>query len=330
MNVEYLEFTDQIRSKVLSSISLILVFIISLLALFNVTYHSYYLYALIQLFFSFFSLYIFIKSKKGACSPKIVFLYLFYIALLMLLGFSLLPLSDVVFLWAFFFPTISYLLLGQHLGLRLSLIVFLSLSAVLVYRLLSSNIFTVPPVMINFVGCYLTIWCISHFVELNRSKTQQSLIKLALTDVLTDTNNRLAFTKSFDHHLASYLLMIDLDNFKAINDKFGHDTGDNVLILVSDCLKKIIKSNLIFRIGGEEFCVWFPIKDMNQAVISANEIREKVANIEFYYGTERIWITLSGGLVKNEANLAKSELLKRADKLLYQGKKQGKNKIICE
>jgi diguanylate cyclase len=327
MSTETLEFTEQIRRKVLNTVGFFFLFIITVLAIFNVVYHSQYLFASLELLFSFFSLYVFIKSRHNACPPKITFLYLLCIAMLIVLGSYLLPISDVLFLWGFFFPTIAYLLLGKSLGFQLSLVVFVLLSAVITHGVLASDLFDVQPVMINFITCYLTIWCVSHFFELSRAKTQESLIKLAFTDALTSTNNRLAFSKTFDNYLDDYLLMIDIDNFKSINDQYGHDVGDRALTLISDSFKSEADCSRTFRVGGEEFCVWLSASDIERALTHANKLRTAIADIRLYADDERVHLSFSGGLVKHDANLNEPALLKSADKLLYQAKNQGKDRI---
>lgn len=328
MSSSNLEFTDQIRRKVLRAISFFFMFIVTALAIFNVVYHSQYVFAALEFSFSLFSLYVFLQCRERLCSAKIVFTYLLFIALIILLGILLLPITDVLFIWAFLFPTVAYLLLGQDLGMRLSLIVFAVLSAALTSSLLASIQLAVQPVMINFVTCYLTIWCVSHFFEISRAKTQESLVKLALTDSLTSTNNRLAFSKTFDCYRGDYLLMLDIDNFKAINDQFGHDIGDRALTLISDSFKYEMELSRIFRIGGEEFCIWLSAHDIQRALTDANKLRESIANIELYADDKRVNLTFSGNLIKHDTNQSEPDLLKRVDKLLYQAKNQGKDRIV--
>ncbi|KIF48362.1 hypothetical protein M445_08735 [Vibrio owensii 47666-1] len=326
MSIESLEYTERIRNRVLSAVSLIFTFVMCVLVTFNVLYHSQYLLAFIEALFAVLSLYIFYKCRQGGCHPYLVFFYLLNIASLILAANLLLPFTDVVFLWAFFFPTISYLLLGRGLGFKLTAIVFAAVGGVLMKRLLNDSLFAFEPVMINFATCYVTIWCVTHFFEMSRAQANASLAKLALTDALTNTNNRLAFTNSFARYAGDYLLMFDIDDFKHINDEYGHDTGDKALTAIGRCLNTEIGNERVFRVGGEEFCVWISADDTQEAAIKADQLREVISNIQLKAGSRHVCLTLSGGLVRNEYT-NESELLKYADQLMYQAKVNGKDQI---
>lgn len=323
-----LEATEQIRRKVLRAISFAFLFILTALAAFNIIYHAQYVFAALEGLFALFSVYVFIKCQKVICSDNTIYLYLLNISFLIILATAILPITDIVFLWGFFFPTICYLLLGQLRGFQLSLLHFSILGSVLTHRLLSEQVLAVEPVMINFVTCYLSIWCISHYFELSRAQAHSSLANLALTDTLTRTNNRLAFSKAFNNFSGGYLLMIDIDNFKSINDRYGHDVGDNVLILISETLKKEVHADRIFRIGGEEFCIWLSAKNIDMALATANQLRTAIMNIEFTIDDDPLTLSFSGGLVKHEEKCDESSLLKRADRLLYRAKEAGRNKVL--
>lgn len=324
--MENLEYTEQIRNKVLRSVSVVFMFVMSALVVFNVFYHSQYLLAFIEVLFALLSLYVFLQCRNGGCHRYVVFAYLLSIASLILVASLILPLTDVVFLWAFFFPIISYLLMGGSLGFKLTAIVFFSVGSVLIYRLFNDELFDYAPVMINFITCYVTIWCVTHFFELSRAKANTSLSKLALTDALTGTSNRLAFTSSFASFVGDYLLMFDIDDFKHINDEHGHDIGDKALSEIGHCLKTEVGNERVFRVGGEEFCVWISAKHMPEAITKANRLREAISNIQLKADSREVYLTLSGGLVKNEYH-TESDLLKYADQLMYQAKMNGKDQI---
>ncbi|MER2491593.1 GGDEF domain-containing protein [Catenovulum sediminis] len=322
-----LAFTDQIRRKVLRTMSLAFFFIVSILASFNILFNGQYLFAALEVIFALFSLYIFITSKTSGCSPRVTFSYLLFIAALILIGAYFLPISDVLFMWGLFFPTIAYLLLGSRLGFRLTLSIFAALVMVVTAKLSASELFKTGPVLINLVTSYLAIWCVAHFFEQSRAKANDSLIKLAMTDVLTGVNNRLAFSNSLEKFYGQYLLMLDLDHFKAINDQHGHDAGDKALILVAQALNEKVAANRIFRIGGEEFCVWLPEASLVSAQIAADNLRQHIGDLNFCADNQNVEITFSGGVVKFEPSMSESNLLKQADELLYNAKVTGRNKI---
>ena len=125
-----------------------------------------------------------------------------------------------------------------------------------------------------------------------------------------------------------YLMVFDIDNFKYINDTFGHPIGDQVLIEIAKILKNNIRADdIAARQGGDEFSV--VIFDANKELVKniIKRIKESFAVIEIT--EEKLSITLSGGVVKHNDGSAQ-ELIKNADRLLYKAKKEGGNKIYFE
>jgi diguanylate cyclase (GGDEF)-like protein len=125
-------------------------------------------------------------------------------------------------------------------------------------------------------------------------------------------------------------LMIDVDDFKSINDRFGHDVGDDVLRLVANTFKSHLrKIDLLFRIGGEEFVVLLPGAGRDAAERTAERIREVVSKSGLSRDNEdEITITISiGGCIYPADAQSESELYKKADKALYASKAKGKNAV---
>ncbi|UPQ88871.1 GGDEF domain-containing protein [Vibrio sinaloensis] len=324
-----IEYTEQIRSRVLRMLSFSFMFIVTLLAMFNIFFHGQYLFAALELIFSAFSLYVFVSTKNKPCHKNIILAYISYIALLIFLGTYLLPITDVLFLWGFFFPTVSYLLLGSRIGFRVTLAALVILGAIIVLRLTSDSPLSPEPVLINFFTCYLAIWCMSHYFELSRSQANNSLSRLASTDALTGTLNRLAFSSQFETHQGKYLLLIDIDNFKQINDNFGHPVGDQVLKKVADALIASVGGQNVYRIGGEEFCLWLPCVDAESAQQQADQIREHIAALSYQAKGHELTLTFSAGIVEYRSDLTEQALLSQADKLLYKAKSGGRNQVIA-
>ncbi len=126
------------------------------------------------------------------------------------------------------------------------------------------------------------------------------------------------------------LFVIDVDNFKAINDNFGHLYGDQVLVDVSDAIKSSFRTNdIVGRIGGDEFCVLMKNNYSRDKVVEkANEVAEK---LERTYEKDGIKVTISSsiGIAFTEGELVSyTELLERADQALYTAKRSGKNQIV--
>lgn len=119
--------------------------------------------------------------------------------------------------------------------------------------------------------------------------------------------------------------MFDIDDFKTINDKYGHDKGDLVLKKVTKKIKSTIReSDYFFRVGGEEFIILFPEYDVDNSFLFAEKIRQEVEDLEIINGEV---ITISIGLVQVEKNDTIDTLFKRVDSLMYKAKQKGKNTI---
>lgn len=167
-------------------------------------------------------------------------------------------------------------------------------------------------------------------------KTQVKLKEMATTDHLTGIMNRREFLaryeneflKSQRHGDSFTLFMVDLDNFKSINDSFGHDAGDVVLVSVVNCIVKQLRSSDLFaRYGGEEFVGLLARSDVEGADIKLKRIVEEVSKLVIP-GYPEINITISvGTCVYTKVARQSSELIKRADIALYKAKKTGKNKV---
>ena len=169
--------------------------------------------------------------------------------------------------------------------------------------------------------------------ELTYSNDQLRL--LSHTDMLTKSYNRRYFNEKVKQYLMAItgkkkeniaLLMLDLDYFKNINDKYGHDTGDKVLISFVNICKSLIRKDDIFaRYGGEEFVLFLPHTDKNTAFTLAKEINTKLSNY-IIISAPRLQVTVSIGISTNTFEL--EALLKQADKALYQAKDAGRNTLI--
>ena len=166
------------------------------------------------------------------------------------------------------------------------------------------------------------------------------LEQLSLSDALTSVYNRRAFDQKFineverafrqDYQL--FLAIVDIDNFKEYNDKYGHTEGDKVLISLAEILKECTRDNvdMVFRLGVDEFAVLLPQTSGNQATEIVQRILLKY--IEANYGKT----TLSIGIVscQRDPELSKPEDVTRmkdkADKAMYEAKNSGKNCVICK
>ena len=166
-------------------------------------------------------------------------------------------------------------------------------------------------------------------------EANQHLEELSLTDVLTGVPNRrhamrrlaTLWQESIENNADLSCIMIDADYFKEVNDTYGHNAGDNVLIELSKTLKHGMRSDdIVCRLGGDEFLVICPATCLSGAIHIAESIRQKVAALEVATGGQPWLGSISVGVAThNDEMLNYDELMKAADKAVYQAKKAGRN-----
>lgn len=168
----------------------------------------------------------------------------------------------------------------------------------------------------------------------------EEIYRLTIIDALTGTFNKRFFLEHLDQEVARSarfgrplsLLMLDIDWFKAVNDRLGHLGGDHALREVAACIKKSLRREDLFaRYGGEEFGVVAPETPGGQAVILAERLREAVARHPFRYGEEDFQVTISVGVgsLLGEEPLVATQLIRQADEKLYQAKQAGRNCVVA-
>jgi diguanylate cyclase (GGDEF)-like protein len=173
-------------------------------------------------------------------------------------------------------------------------------------------------------------------------KANKKLKELSLKDELTNLYNRRALREFIDSICSSdfkqkplSIIMIDIDNFKLYNDKYGHIKGDEVLKKVSGKLNETLRDsiNFVARYGGEEFICIFLETDNNEIYEIANKIREKICGLKIAHTYSNVsnYVTISLGMattiIPYNANLI-HQCIKNADIALYKAKNEGKNRIV--
>ena len=160
----------------------------------------------------------------------------------------------------------------------------------------------------------------------------------ALLDDLTNLGNRAAYEKNLQrevertkrHDTPLSLIVIDIDNFKSINDKFGHSSGDKALKILADMINHSLRSSdMAFRFGGEEFVLLLPETNIHDAEIVAERVRESVSQILSHDGKNSFSFTVSLGVAQLHTNEEGYHLFERADMALYEAKHTGKNVTVC-
>jgi len=162
---------------------------------------------------------------------------------------------------------------------------------------------------------------------------------LARTDPLTQLSNRRDAVEKIEYEVSRFernnknfsIIIADVDDFKDVNDHYGHDAGDYVLRTLANIMRMIVrKQDLVARWGGEEFLLMLPQTNLEGAVILANKIRDRILKTNFTYQNQKIDITLTKGVSMFRENISAEEAINLADKALYLGKKTGKNKVVSE
>lgn len=122
------------------------------------------------------------------------------------------------------------------------------------------------------------------------------------------------------------MIMYDIDKFKQINDTYGHNVGDDVLVEISQLIKSLLReSDYIFKIGGEEFIVLLPQTQIDKANLVSEKIRNSVENN--LNTIENKKITISIGVTQVKEDDTEDLIFKRVDEALYQSKNNGKNRV---
>lgn len=230
-------------------------------------------------------------------------------------AFILLTYGIDVFLLQIFRP--------QDIELRIEIFQWLALAIVLT--------------SVSFIGGNIS--SLRHDLSTSRKKLQASLATIKemaihddltgfynrrhLMDLLEIENNRAVRTGS-----AFSLAMMDLDKFKSVNDTFGHQVGDNVLLTFSAIIHSVLrKSDFCGRYGGEEFLVVLTQTDLQEAKVFAERVRSRVEESFFPELGPQSGITVSIGIAEHRINEGIEKTISRADEALYRAKKNGRNRV---
>ncbi len=175
-------------------------------------------------------------------------------------------------------------------------------------------------------------------VVLENALTHEQVEQLSITDGLTGVWNRTHVTERMEHEFQKAqrhghelaVLMLDVDHFKRINDGFGHQVGDLVLVGVARALKGSLRStDLIGRYGGEEFIVMLPHTGRADAIATAEKLRKAIAALQVaVMGEQRITISIGLSALPDGGAEHLDDLIKKADDALYAAKDGGRNRVV--
>jgi diguanylate cyclase (GGDEF)-like protein len=192
-----------------------------------------------------------------------------------------------------------------------------------------------------FVLTLIALSLMLHKHELQNSVTSRDLWRRrAGIDELTGLSNRYIFMpileaelgRTLRHKRPFSLALLDIDHFKDINDSRGHVFGDKVLTALAQFMQNEMRTiDVLCRLGGEEFCILLPETSLNFAAFAMERLRERLASHGLDVDGERMFVTVSIGLVSfTGGDEGQEALLKRADELLYAAKRAGRNVLMAE
>jgi len=170
-----------------------------------------------------------------------------------------------------------------------------------------------------------------------RKKIEDELERSAYSDYLTGLLNRRAMMRILEHEgKRTYhdndpfcLIFIDLDHFKQINDEYGHDIGDKVLVHLTKQLSLLMRDHdVLSRWGGEEFLLLVPQTTLDDAMIIAEKLRYSLATHAFYFDQLELRVTASFGVSQHTDATSLDDSIRMADAAMYDAKRQGRNCIV--
>jgi diguanylate cyclase (GGDEF)-like protein len=242
--------------------------------------------------------------------------------------------------WVLLRPGAGHTLLRRLIGVN-DFLFFLVMSWRAYTGIANSQVAVLTPAMMTSVsylaGYLLTIVNGFGFLLLCKEKDDQKMALLATIDSLTGLVNRRAFFERTDSArlLASRLrspialMMIDIDHFKRLNDRFGHATGDEALCLFAATAQQTLRDHDIMgRLGGEEFALVLPATDIEGALQAAERLRDAVSAAVMPTSGNQYTMTVSIGVVVIDPNEHINSALARADHALYAAKSGGRDRVV--
>jgi diguanylate cyclase (GGDEF)-like protein len=280
-----------------------------------------------------------IETNKPALIWPII-LGIITVALVVMVAVFASPSADGYIIWLSIFPFICFLLLEK----KIAFIVSILLSVLFISTLMFFSI-SYPESGFNIYGAVTATGALTSVTILawayadNRTKMIHLLAKQAKTDTLTSLLNRRGLMSSFNLYIALYkrnkqdlsMLILDLDNFKLVNDTYGHDVGDVVIIKCANAMKSELRDiDSVARIGGEEYIAILPNTSLAEADIIASRIKNTIENLTIKLADNScVKVTASIGLTStSEDRMSFEALYKSADQALYKAKNNGRNKIV--
>lgn len=192
-------------------------------------------------------------------------------------------------------------------------------------------------ILLNIIFVFFTRYRLKTQAHNKLEEAHIKLAEIARSDPLTKLSNRRDMREKIEYetnrfersHKPFTILMGDIDFFKAVNDKYGHDCGDYVLKEIARIFQSSVrKQDVVGRWGGEEFMLMLPETNLEGGRIVAEKIREKIEKFEFIYQNYKILLTITLGVSIYNTTINIDECIKKTDQALYKGKKKGRNCVV--
>ena len=252
------------------------------------------------------------------------------------------PQDEFRIIWFYLLILVAYMISGKTSGILYtlaSIVIILTVNFFVDLQL--SQVAINSGVLGLLIGSFLSNVYTNKITNYENSLKQQnsSLNVLASTDYLTGIMNRRMFNEISEHYFQTAqknklnltLLLLDLDHFKKVNDTYGHQAGDLLLIRFVETVENILtKSDIFSRIGGEEFAILLSQINREDAYDLAEKIRKEVENITINYEGQNVFVRTSIGITRNgPTDTSFDDMFSRSDMALYKAKKEGRNQTCC-
>jgi diguanylate cyclase (GGDEF)-like protein len=248
-------------------------------------------------------------------------------------------------LWIFIVSPVSLFLLGLKRGLIEISIFFLIICFIffLPYDIFSNAVYPIN-FKVRLVYVFVTVTFLSACYEYFREESYKETLviskqyeRLASTDQLTKLCNRRSVLMMMEkessrisrNNESMSIILCDVDHFKQVNDQYGHNAGDKVLIRLGEIFTKTIREqDTVARWGGEEFLFLLPQTTAKNAEVLAHKVHNELTKESVHYEGTDIKITVSMGIAQMAANQDIHEVINQADKYLYEAKHAGRNQTM--
>lgn len=330
------------QSRRISAVSILLaiIFVTALFSILHLIAGNYLLSALDTIPVAIFVLILFYIRQKKDASYIYWGIVVFY-SFVCWIAISLKRENISYLFWSFLIPPAVFSLLGRRKGFILNIFIFI---ITLFFISADLDIFPYAPHREAVILRFIVAYAVLSFIIFTYESSQQILIsyiqkekdrfeKASRIDSLTGLSNRMDIMEKIEAERirqlrrghAFTLIIGDIDNFKSINDTYGHDAGDYVLKKIAGTVKEQVRGiDRPARIGGEEFLIMLVETAIDDGERAAERIRREIESMVFTYRHETISVTMTFGISEFAGEKDNVEdCIKRADQALYAGKKQG-------